>query len=514
MMKDRFKLWMVLVLWGFCCMGAAAQDQYFKAVSQPPLERDDSGLGGMGGMLVFSPHDDLIVSVEPIDCHAQVTRPRKGGEGMYCYEVRADLAKRSDARFIFSRQGKALQTELKQPLRKNHWHACRVEEVANPIDYKDQTGRNTFSGEEDLMLIEFSSTIQGLTIKPSSKLKCTVDAHPQESDASVTITSVRIDSKKLREAKEAAANAEKELAELDKQLQELSKAGNEKAVDELGDRIDQQEEKKDQLEGAYREMCQIEVSAPGSNVMYIDISEIGYKERRAFLVMALTESYESLLAHAKKFMAEYASHTESSYYDAARTAYDKVLEHADCPIDKREEIRCERDTMASIRKYTYFVEETERRAQKAEAEQGFGSDEVFKNLSGEYKFIERLIAYHPEMEGLTEMKTRVWNRLSKHPKSQETVYETVTVQRQVITGKVTMKNQFDTRPLNSLHVNVSMQSDVGKKEARLNAKMVGNVAADGTFSITMPDDYHYIFIDGEKKAHHITPEMTTIQIEL
>ena len=112
------------------------------------------------------------------------------------------------------------------------------------------------------------------------------------------------------------------------------------------------------------------------------------------------------------------------------------------------------------------------------------------------------------------MSTNLWNRISKHPKAKEMVKETMTIQRQVVSGRVTLGNKNDFRPLNSLHVNVSMQQDVGKKDARQNSKQIGNVAADGTFSVIMPDGYHYLFIDGEKKAHHITPDTTTIDIEL
>lgn len=498
-----------IVLIFFFCTGTFAQQNFFTATGLPQ-EKDDNGLGGLGGMLVYSPHDDIIITAEPIDCHIQVSKPNRTSECLYCYEVKADLSKRNDTKFTFSRQGKALQAELKQPLKKNHWYACRVEEVSNPIKYEDQTGRNNFSGKEGIALLEFSSTIPNFRVKPSEKLRCTIESHKQSTDASVTIITVSIDSKALKAAKDEVAKLEKEFDDLDKSLQ----AQGSNAKQEDWDRLDKLEDKKNKLSALYTEMCQVEISAPNSNIEYINIGDLGYKERKAYVIMALTESFESLYAAAKKFIQEYPAHTESSYYDAARTAYDKVLEHADCPIDQREAIHCERDTMASIRKYTYFAEETARRAHKAEAEQGFESDEVYKNLSGEYKFILRLITYHPEIQGLATMKTNVWNKLCKHPKAKTLVTEKVTIQRQVISGKVTMKNKYDTRPLTSLHVNVSKQQKVADKNARLDSKMVGNVAADGTFSVIMPDDFHYLFIDGEKKAHYITSDMTTIKIEL
>lgn len=231
-------------------------------------------------------------------------------------------------------------------------------------------------------------------------------------------------------------------------------------------------------------------------------------------VPLIGDSYEDLLEIAKEHYKNHPSHTESDYYDAARIAYDNAINHKDCPQNMRDVLREERDTMASIRKYTYFAEETERRADKAEKEQGFESDEVYKNLGGTYKFLNRLITSHPEIEGLKVKRDRVWERLSKHSKAKEMVKETVTIQRQVIEGKVKKSNNYDFRPLNSLHVNVSHQRDVSKKDARQAAKQIGNVAADGSFRIVVPDGYDYLFIDGEKQAHLITSDMTTIDIIL
>lgn len=247
----------------------------------------------------------------------------------------------------------------------------------------------------------------------------------------------------------------------------------------------------------------------------IDLHEPAKKHKVYKVVLdvpLLEDSYDDLLVMAKDLYNNYKNHTESSYYDKARIAYDKLMAHEKCPQNLLEVFRCERDTMASIRKYTYFAEETEKRANKAEREKGFVSEEVYKNLSGEYTFLHRLATYHPEVKGFADKKEKVWERLSKHPKAKETVKEVETVHRQVIAGKVKKSNAYDTRPLNSLHVNVSTQYDVSKKDAREAAKQIGNVAADGTFSVVIPDGYTYLFIDGEKHAHRIVSGMTTIEI--
>ena len=52
----------------------------------------------------------------------------------------------------------------------------------------------------------------------------------------------------------------------------------------------------------------------------------------------LEKSFDELLAIAREYYTNYPSHTESSYYDAARIAYDNAINHNDCPLDTRASI--------------------------------------------------------------------------------------------------------------------------------------------------------------------------------
>lgn len=223
-------------------------------------------------------------------------------------------------------------------------------------------------------------------------------------------------------------------------------------------------------------------------------------------------SYEDLLSKAKKLYKDYRSHTESEYYYKASVTYDKVLAHDECPPEQRAAIRCERDTMTNIRRFTYWAESGEDKANQAEKalESASGdeykrlSSQVYKNLSAAYECYRRLAIWHPEVKGFEGKKKEVWERRCKCPDVQETVKETVTVQRQVIAGKAP----------NSVgkYVYASRFRDTYKKDARQSAKLLGSVAADGSFRYVMPDGYHYLFIEGERQAHYITSDMTTIEI--
>lgn len=228
-------------------------------------------------------------------------------------------------------------------------------------------------------------------------------------------------------------------------------------------------------------------------------------------VPTIATTYEGLLEVAREYVNNYKSHTESSYYLAAVTAFDQAINHNDCPQDQREGILEERNRMASIRKTAYFRERTDTLARKAEAQYGFESDEVYKYLSGEYKFISQLVEEHSEVEGFRPIRDAVREKLVKHPKATETVKEEVVMHRQQVTGRVSYKSEYEAQPFNTLNVYASPTSKIDQKQSRL----IGKVKADGTFTIVVPDDMKYIFVDGEKKeAHYISPTVTTIYIQI
>ena len=226
-------------------------------------------------------------------------------------------------------------------------------------------------------------------------------------------------------------------------------------------------------------------------------------------VPTIATTFEELIDIAHEYSRNYPEHTESSYYLAGVTAYDQAIGHNDCPQAERDAIYEERNRLAAIRKTAYFRERSDTLARKAEAEKGFESDETYKYLSGEYKFISKLVEEHPEVPGFGTIMEEVRQRLLKHPKASDVVRQEVTMQRQQITGRVSFKNEYEAIPFNTLNVYASPTSKIDSKNCRL----IGHVKADGTFIIVIPDDMKYIFVDGEKKnAHLVSPSDTTLDI--
>lgn len=226
-------------------------------------------------------------------------------------------------------------------------------------------------------------------------------------------------------------------------------------------------------------------------------------------VPTIATTFEELIDIAREYSRNYPEHTESSYYLAGVTAYDQAIGHNDCPQTERDAIYEERNRLAAIRKTSFFRERSDTLARKAEAEKGFESDETYKYLSGEYKFISKLVEEHPEVSGFGTIMEEVRQRLLKHPKASDIVRQEVTMQRQQITGRVSFKNEYEAIPFNTLNVYASATSKIDPKNCRL----IGHVRANGTFTIVVPDDMKYIFVDGEKKnAHLVSPSDTTLDI--
>lgn len=224
-------------------------------------------------------------------------------------------------------------------------------------------------------------------------------------------------------------------------------------------------------------------------------------------VPLLAETYEDCLATARKYNSEYRSHTESSYYDAARTAYDKVLEHKDCPHDVREELWAERNKMAAVRKLTYLRERAEFIVDSLKRASSYDSDECYKYIGISYKICDSLYKTHPEIVGVSSLKTQSFNRYQSHPKSKYTVSESKIVHRKVVTGVVTFKSKIHP-PVQSIHIFACKSS----KPEKATQKMIGGLKEDGSYSVVMPDGYSYIYFDGEKAAHYVSGDKLDVEL--
>ncbi len=229
-------------------------------------------------------------------------------------------------------------------------------------------------------------------------------------------------------------------------------------------------------------------------------------------VPSLADSFDDLLGIAKEYYANFNTHKESSFFDAARIAYDKAIDHLDCPLEQRDKIRVERDTMASLRRYTYLIEAADSKAAVYETKKGFDCDEVYKYLGGSVRFANRILRYHPEMEAVRKYRDETLARLQTHPKGMREDGDTVIVkQRETISGKISFDDEYMAIPFNKMHVYATSSATIQDSQSRI----IGNVNADGTYKVVRPVDMNplFIYVTGEKDdAHPVNAETKYLNI--
>ncbi len=231
----------------------------------------------------------------------------------------------------------------------------------------------------------------------------------------------------------------------------------------------------------------------------------------------LTEkSFDDLLGDARKYYVERAHNVRFNYYDAAKIAYDRAIEHNDCPFDLRDTLKTERTDVLFLRKYTHHHESACDSVAKYTRLRGADSDEVFKWLTADAKILELILQKHPELTGLQTALADVKARVASHPKSKKTVAQQVTVQKQQVSGTITLDDDL-TIPLQTISIYASPVSEV-KRDDRSRLQLLGRADAQGRFHVIMPPNMHYIITSAEMTktadAHYVAPDQTSISIHI
>lgn len=298
----------------------------------------------------------------------------------------------------------------------------------------------------------------------------------------------------------------KKVAALESKSDSLAKAGDYLALEPVDKEL---EAKRSELS----KLTDIVIGGDGIKSLALPIDDLGQKEKRRYAVIAITENFESLLAHARKLRDGKNSHTDYGYYEAMIKAYDKAIAHKDAPHDQIEALQNERNDMAALRKQFFLMERALVLADKAEKEQGFESAGVYKNLSARLKLADIVMTNHPEIGGVDDIYAATLEKLKKHPDVNDTFSADTVQKRQVITGKVVKGSTylFDPRGMRIFSVRRS-----GKIKTDDRGECLGTIKQDGTFRIVLKEATSYIYIEGEKESRSIsgsTSDMGTLVLE-
>lgn len=472
-----------------------------------------ANLNGKGGVKFIANKPDYIIRTTFKD-DAVCDKARKVGEH-YEYELLLDISKGKNRVFVVSKNGSPVSGKSDQlNINADEYRFFSIEEPGTLIAITTQRidSKTYFAKGENPVeaLIEIKSAVQLSEITTSELVKISQTGGTKGKDGTYNY-SIVINAKQLPLLKEKVQKAN-----------DLYRAKDESAssswTDEQWKELDLLRESRDNASNDYANAVTISLQGKNTNRVLLRsdlIEKLTPKDKLVCNIDLLSQTdtviheqtYQEALAIARERYKNYPLHTESSYYDAARLAYDKAIEHNDCPQDMRESIRVERDTMASLRRNTYLIEAAEAKANEYENKKGFECDEVYKYLSGELRFANRILQSHPEITGIMNIKERVLARLRSHPKGQNVVETTVTKQRETISGTISFKNEYMAIPFQNMRVFATTSSKIKDGQSR----KIANVKTDGTYNAVKPDgmDPLYIYVTGEKDDAHYVPKGTT-----
>ena len=264
-------------------------------------------------------------------------------------------------------------------------------------------------------------------------------------------------------------------------------------------------------ENEYVQLSNIVVGGEGIKSITLSLSDLGLKEKRRYAIIALTETYESLLTHARQLAAEKNHHTDYGFYESMIITYDKAIGHKDAPHDSLAALQAERNDMALLRKRFYLMGKALELADKA---MSAGNDSAeYKNLSARCKLAELVMKNHPEIEGVDEIYQNTNSRRENHPLHKNKRKEEVVDKHQVISGKV---EKGDSYLLDPRGMRVFQAGWPGKVKPKERGKVLGKIGQDNTFRIVLEEPVDYIIIEGESRSRSITPEtsdMGTLVLE-
>lgn len=508
-----------------CMAVTVAAQSSAVSISEQDKGKADASLGKNNSVAVFlSKSNNLVItSNNPND---KVGLAVKQANGMYATEVNCDLTAGGGSKRTFTVviKNTSVQDRQEKTMKPGQRFTFLVEEAKHMLTFWWPETKNVlYQTSAGKACVEFQAPgdLKELTVKFSNNIGGKL--LPSKFDKGLNLYFLEVDCNLLKAVLSKRTQALTSLESLRKQQDEL-RAEIDAKVGQEGFNIEAKEAEEKALEARIEKMegeiPAVFITLTGKDCNSVSLSEDRIKQLEAPKykltvgvndAMAGEASFDDLLSRAREYYRTFASHGESSFYDAGRTAYDNALNHKDCPAAEKDAIRAESDTLRSLRRNTFLIEKSEAKAREIEAQKGFTDPDVYKYLAGAVRFCDRILTYHPEIKPIEATRARIMARVNQHPSSKKEVTETVTRQRQTITGTVSFKNKYMSMPFNRMKVFASETAKIGMGKTAA----IGKVNDDGTFSVVKPDGMDYIYVTGEKDhAHRVTPGVSTMNIEV
>ena len=317
----------------------------FMTVDEQVDRQQNVNLGGKSSGVFVSSMDDLVITS---NIKNDVFTQKKNGD-LYEYEVLIDVAN-GDRTFTVMRKNTALTIEHKKIFKeKNKRYYFLVEEVENPIVLNEQGGRGEALIEEGKekgnACVEFTTALEGLKVKHSPKLVCTIER--SKTPAGAFVSSVIVDMESFSKVRDAMKNAASAFTAFDAKIMDMGNKGQEITEDEWR-KHDSLRIVKEETEAAFNAISFLVVYTEGSNKLTVSISDLSPKQKIPYGVLSLHEkveiynrSYDQYVGSAQQAEKSRKFNTAQEFYEQGANATDateeeksacraKALEMEDC----------------------------------------------------------------------------------------------------------------------------------------------------------------------------------------
>lgn len=351
-------------------------------------------LGGNRGVLILSEHKDLVISVVNKAYPTTVDLRGKGADGNYRYYVIVDVRDTKQPKLEVSRMGNPYRASLLVSLKTTDYlQAYRLEEVANPIRYDDQTMVNDVHKSETEAALEFSSTLKSLQVKCPPELGARVTSEVSKEDASLLEVRVIIPVAKLDEARDRLDSLQKRQAELDKIMNSGQLAEDAPEWEE----IESTEKRLEEAEVYLANLSNLTVYGEGTNLLSIYIGDLKPRILRRYVVLPIVVEKEVFTSQCSALMDEGGRLFGMRKYKQARAAYDKALETGESVVaDLRPNIQGAISLCDSCLFYDDLTARCFRQIARMKKEGNATQAEVADYASYAIQYIEQIYRFNPD----------------------------------------------------------------------------------------------------------------------
>lgn len=305
------------------CTALLAQESYIS--TEPcPNKNYNYDLSGNSGILVLSKNSNLVFNI-PNVLSFELTSKGTDKNGDNQYLIIIDENETKQPKVEVSRRGDVYKTSFLARLQPNKVLVFRINEVENPIRIDDQTNIGDIRLNAEETELEISSTIKDLDVNCNPALNAKITKGTFSADKSVNVINVVIPVKNLTNARDKYEQVMNEY--------EVLKA---KVIDDDSYMATEQElARYDQLEiditQSAQDLAEIQtvyISSSGSNRVAIDISDLGPRIKKNFVVLPLKIEVPS--SECSERMREAAKRFEEMKYKDALNLYETALKSDGC----------------------------------------------------------------------------------------------------------------------------------------------------------------------------------------